>query len=112
PFLATSALAPTSAATKRVRFSTTFSRASQSVTLRFNTRWPLSSLAPPGRVLKPWTSHGMRASDAACTTRTPLSSRSSQLRLAANFDGDLLALAFGARRFCLSGFVDDMNHLL
>jgi hypothetical protein len=36
----------------------TFSPGSQSVKPRFNTFLASSSLTPPGRVLKPWTSQG------------------------------------------------------
>src|SRR6267378_2758918 len=43
---------------KRRRFSSTFSRGSQSVKPRFNTFLASSSLMPPGLVLKPWMSQG------------------------------------------------------
>src|ERR1700751_298575 len=39
-----------------LRFSRTFSRASQSVKLRLRTLWPSRSETPPSRVLKPWMS--------------------------------------------------------
>ena len=47
------------ARTNVMRFCVTASRESQSVKPRLSATAPLSRLAPPFRVLKPWTSHGI-----------------------------------------------------
>src|SRR5277367_1211463 len=77
-------LAP-SAAKNFPRFCRTRSRESQSVNPRFRTfsvglcvlafapsRFVINSLAPPGRVLKPWVSQVKRASDGDSSIRKPL----------------------------------------
>src|ERR1700726_1849871 len=92
------------AAWRRLRLSCTLSRVSHSVNPRFRTHLPRRVLTPPGRVLKPWTSHGILESAGTCSTRIPLKLRAAQ-RLAAE---DAFRF-FGLRSFARDVFVAAMT---
>src|SRR5271157_3887076 len=92
---------------KRLRFSTTFLRSSQSVNARLSTFSFPSELAPPNLVLKPWMSQENLLNGLSCSTFRPLLRRSVQgEEMVAGFDGSSSCRCLWVGRFGSDGFAE------